>query len=660
MYLLIIFLVFISFFLSGLFGKYFGVFFTIKLSLFFIVLALILTNIVLVEVVFNKSPVYVELFPWINSELLFIKWSFIFDTLTCIMCFVVLFISMIVHLYSIEYMRNDPHLTRFYCYLSMFTFFMLILITADNFLQLFIGWEGVGLCSYLLINFWFTRIQANKAAIKAMILNRIGDFSLIIGVFIIFLNLKTLDFSVVFVLTPYLDVMLINFIVFFLFFGAVGKSAQLGLHTWLPDAMEGPTPVSALIHAATMVTAGIFLIIRVSYLFEYSNIKNLIIIIGVMTSFLSATIGLTQNDLKKVIAYSTCSQLGYMVFACGLSNYYVGLFHLINHAFFKALLFLSAGSVIHSMNDEQDMRKMGGLKMLLPYVYLMIFLGSMALIGFPFLTGFYSKDLILEAAYSKYNNSGFYSFIFGTLGAFFSAYYSARLIFLTFLSKPNGFKKIVCYTAESENIIKISLFMLSIPSIFFGFYSKDFITGLGTSSFFNSIYIKVNNFNLIDSEFVNVNIKILPVFFSILGFFLAFFFYFFFVKVLFKLKLIKIGKLIYNFFNKKWFIDKIYFEIFVQYVYNYSYIYSYKFLDRGIFEIFGPTGLSFFSLNFSTIFHNLQKKNLYHTLLFLLLSLVLILIIRELFFLNLIINDFLNKNYIFLNLILLFFFLKKN
>jgi proton-translocating NADH-quinone oxidoreductase chain L len=297
-------------------------------------------------------------------------------------------------------------------YLSLFTFFMLILITADNFVLMFVGWEGVGLCSYLLINFWFTRIQANKAAIKAMMMNRIGDFCLLIGMFLIFTNYKSVDYATVAVLTPFLKTQTINFlnlkvnllivIGIFLFLGAVGKSAQLGLHTWLPDAMEGPTPVSALIHAATMVTAGVFLIVRSSFIYEFiPHVLEFIAIIGALTAFFASTTGLVQNDLKRVIAYSTCSQLGYMVFACGLSNYSVGFFHLSNHAFFKALLFLGAGSVIHAVNDEQDMRKMGGLRNLVPFTYSMMTIGSLALIGFPFLTGFYSKDLILETAFGK-------------------------------------------------------------------------------------------------------------------------------------------------------------------------------------------------------------------------------------------------------------------
>ena len=316
------------------------------------------------------------------------------------MCCVVTFVSSIVHLYSTEYMEHDPHLPRFMSYLSLFTFFMLILITANNFLQMFVGWEGVGLSSYLLINFWFTRIQANKAAIKAMLVNRVGDFAILLAIFSIYFIFNTLDYEVIFTLVPlvlnysvvigFLKLPLLDLICILLFIGAMGKSAQLGLHTWLPDAMEGPTPVSALIHAATMVTAGVFLLARCSFIFEFSPVAlNFVTFIGSLTAFFAATTGLFQNDMKKVIAYSTCSQLGYMIFSCGLSSYEVGVFHLSNHAFFKALLFLGAGSVIHAVNDEQDMRKLGGLQKLLPFSYAIMLIGSLALMGFPFLTGFY-------------------------------------------------------------------------------------------------------------------------------------------------------------------------------------------------------------------------------------------------------------------------------
>jgi len=450
----------------------------------------------------------------------------------------------------------------------------LILVTADNYVQLFVGWEGVGLCSYLLINFWFTRIQANKAAIKAMVINRIGDFGLAIGIFIMFVNFKAVDYATVFSLVPFFKGQefelltfkfdLLSLISFFLFVGAVGKSAQLGLHTWLPDAMEGPTPVSALIHAATMVTAGVFLIARSSVLYEYSPlILELVTVLGALTAFVAATIGLTQNDLKRVIAYSTCSQLGYMVFSCGLSNYNVGIFHLMNHAFFKALLFLSAGSVIHAVADEQDMRKMGGLKKLIPFTYSMMLIGSLALMGFPFLTGFYSKDVILEVAYGKYTTQGHFSYVLGVLGAFLTAFYSIRLVCLTFLSKPNGFKKVLCYSYDSSYYIVTVLALLAIPSIFIGYFSKDMLIGLGTDFWGNSIFILPDNMNLIDAEFIPHKYKLLPVILSILGASTSFLLYRVLTEFLVFFKLY--NKTIYTFLNRKWFFDKLYNELVVQF-----------------------------------------------------------------------------------------------
>ena len=395
-----------------------------------------------------------------------------------------------------------------------------------------------------------------------MILNRIGDFGLVIGILIVFVEYKAVDYATVFATTPIFvdkvynflsfDFDLISVICFFLFIGAIGKSAQLGLHTWLPDAMEGPTPVSALIHAATMVTAGVFLIARTSPLFEYtSSMLSIVTIVGACTAFFAATVGLLQNDLKRVIAYSTCSQLGYMVFACGLSNYSVGVFHLINHAFFKALLFLGAGSIIHAVADEQDMRKMGGLKKLVPFTYSMMVIGSLALIGFPFLTGFYSKDVILEVAYGKYTPEGHFSYILGSLGAFFTAFYSTRLIYLTFLSTPNGYKTVICSAYDSSYQISISLFLLVIPSVLIGFYAKDMIIGFGSDFWGNAIFTSAENMNRVDSEFITHIYKILPVILSLFGVSSSFLLYLLGSKLLVQLKMSISGKNLYSFFNKK-------------------------------------------------------------------------------------------------------------
>jgi len=629
MYLILIFLPFFSFVAAGMFGRFLGPIGSAIVSVSCLLVTFITSAFAFYEVGFCKSPVYIKLNSWINCELFNADWGFLFDSLTVTMCCVVTFISFLVHLYSTEYMSHDPHLPRFMSYLSLFTFFMLILVTADNFVQMFVGWEGVGLCSYLLINFWYTRIQANKAAIKAMVINRIGDFGLALGIFTLFSKFKAVDYCTVFSLVPFFvedTFYFLNFEVHFLtlaglllFVGAVGKSAQLGLHTWLPDAMEGPTPVSALIHAATMVTAGVFLISRCSPIFEYAPLSlSVIVILGACTSFFAATTGLLQNDLKKVIAYSTCSQLGYMVFACGLSNYSVGIFHLANHAFFKALLFLSAGSVIHAVSDEQDMRKMGGLRHLTPFTYNVMLIGSLALMGFPFLTGFYSKDVILEVAYGKYSSIGHFAYILGSAGAFFTAFYSMRLLYLTFLSKPNLYKSVAFRVQESSYQINFALVVLTIPSVFIGYFSKDLFIGLGTNFWGNAIFVLPENMNRIDSEFIVQSYKLLPVIFSISGATLAFILYTFQNKFLFKIKLSFLGKKLYNFLNKKWFFDKIYNEYFAQTALKFGYRICYKIIDRGIIEILGPFGLSQVIKKKANYIYSYQSGFVYHyTLLFL-------------------------------------------
>jgi NADH-ubiquinone oxidoreductase chain 5 len=642
MYLLIVFLPLVGSCFAGLFGRYLGSWGSAIISTSCLFLSLLISFFALYEVALIGCFVYIKLTTWISSEVLNIDWGFMFDSLTVVMCVVVTFISCLIHLYSTEYMSHDPHLPRFMSYLSLFTFFMLMLVTADNFIQMFVGWEGVGLCSYLLINFWFVRIQANKAAIKAMILNRIGDFSLLIGIMLIFINYKAVDYATVSALTPFFQNKIVNFlnlevnlltaVCLFLFIGAIGKSAQLGLHTWLPDAMEGPTPVSALIHAATMVTAGVFLLARSSFLYEYApNVLDIVIVIGALTAFFASTTGLVQNDLKRVIAYSTCSQLGYMVFACGLSNYSAGVFHLSNHAFFKALLFLSAGSVIHAVNDEQDMRKMGGLKYLIPFTYSMMVVGSLALIGFPFLTGFYSKDLILEVAYGKYSLLGYFSYTLGTIGAFFTAFYSTRSLYLTFLSKPTGHKQVICNAQDSGPQITIALGSLAIPSILVGYYSKDMIVGVGSSFFGTAVSVNMQNFNLFDAEFITTFYKILPVILSLTGFIVAFVLYNFQSNLLFKLKTSLIGKKTYVFLNRKWFFDKIYNEYFGQFFFKFGYSVSYKFIDRGIFEILGPTGISTIVLNVGSKIHKLNSGFLYHYMLIILIAVTVLIGFRELF-----------------------------
>jgi len=582
----------------------------VYITIIFMVISNLLSYLAYYFVIFKSHICYVNLFTWIDSGMFTVNWGFYFDPLAVTMIVVVGSVSTLVHIYSFGYMSGDPHLSRFMSYLSFFTFFMLMLVTSDNFIQLFLGWEGVGLCSYLLIGFWSTRIQANKSAIKALILNKIGDFGVLIAIVLIFIVFQSVDFSTVFSLVPYFfnktvfflfwELNVISLICFLLFIGAVGKSAQLGLHTWLPDAMEGPTPVSALIHAATMVTAGVFLIIRCSPLFEYSpTMLSIITFMGALTAFFAATAGVVQNDLKKVIAYSTCSQLGYMVFSCGLSGYSVGLFHLANHAFFKALLFLSAGCVIHSLSDEQDMRRMGGLIKLLPLTYTLFLIGTLALIGFPFLTGFYSKDVILEIAYTKYGVSSLFSYWLGTLTAGFTAFYSFRLLYLTFLSESNAYKSVMKSVHESSWVMILPLLVLVFGSIFVGYLAKDIFLGLGSDAFLNSIYVHPKNLIFIDAEFIPYHIKLIPLFFSFFGIFLCFLFYCFLlkIKVLWmnfytNLNLLKIYHFTYKFYNKKWFFDNVY-NSFVGYpMLKLGYNVTFKLLDKGVIEFFGPYGMS--------------------------------------------------------------------
>lgn len=623
MYLLIVLLPLISAIISGFFGRYIGKTGAQILSTSFIFFSAILSLIAFYEVGLNANPCYITLITWIDSELLFASWGFIFDSLTVVMLIVVTIVSSLVHLYSIEYMGQDPHVPRFMSYLSLFTFFMLILVTADNFIQMFVGWEGVGLSSYLLINFWFTRLQANKAAMKAMIVNRIGDFGLSLAMFAIFLVFKSVDFTTVFATAPFFvnesfiffnfEVDKLTLICILLFLGAVGKSAQIGLHTWLPDAMEGPTPVSALIHAATMVTAGVFLIIRTSPIFEFApNALMVVTFIGAITAFFAATTGLLQNDLKRVIAYSTCSQLGYMVFACGLSNYSVSMFHLMNHAFFKALLFLSAGSVIHAMSDEQDMRKMGGLINIIPFTYSMMLIGSLSLMGFPFLTGFYSKDVILELAYAKYTIDGTVAHWLGTISAFFTSFYSFRLLYLTFLNDSNAYKEYLKNSHEAPLLMAIPLIILAFGSIFIGYITKDMLIGLGTNFWGNSLFTLPTNVSLIESEFIPYWIKLIPVVFSIGGAISAFVLYYYFSNYLYSLKISYLGRKIYAFLSKKWYFDKIYNDFIVQKFLDFGYNISFKTLDRGIIEVIGPYGIVKTISNLTRIITNLQSGYIYH------------------------------------------------
>ena len=538
-----------------------------------------------------------KIFEWISSGNFIANWSINIDPLSSIMLVVVTFVSALVHIYSIGYMSHDPHKPRFMSYLSLFTFSMLVLVVSDNFLQLFFGWEGVGLCSYLLIGFWYKKESANNAAIKAFIVNRVGDFGLAIGIFLIFFYFGTINFKEVFDLAPQFleknivflgfESSLITLICLFLFIGAMGKSAQFLLHTWLPDAMEGPTPVSALIHAATMVTAGVFLVVRCSPLFEYSQTAlNLVTIVGMITAIFAASVALVQNDIKKIVAYSTCSQLGYMFFAAGVGAYHVAMFHLFTHAFFKALLFLGSGSVIHAFKDEQDIRNMGGVRKKLPYTYIFMLIGTLALTGFPFLSGFYSKDAIIEFAYLRNSTLGNYAATIGIFTAFLTSIYSWRLIFKTFHGPYNNKKVLINETHESPIIMLAPLLLLSIGAIFAGYYLKEIFIGHHSNDFWQASIFFLNEIkhDPIPSWFLLLTPILVTIAIPI-----SFYYFVTNIKILEDFK--KTNLPLYNFLLNKWFIDELYEQIFIKPAKKMG-SFFWKKCDQGIIDRFGPDGIS--------------------------------------------------------------------
>lgn len=617
MYLLIVTLPLIGSIMGGLFGRLLGPSGSAIITITGVVTTAILSVVAAYEVGISGSPCYIKVGDWINVEMFDANWGFQFDSVTTSMLVLVSIVSSLVHIYSTGYMSADPHQSRFYAYLSLFTFFMLILVTGDNLISLFLGWEGVGLCSYLLINFWFTRIQANKAAMKAMIVNRIGDWGFALGIIGVFYLFKSVEYSTVFAMVPLMGTSLASSTMFtiislLLFVGAVGKSAQIGLHTWLPDAMEGPTPVSALIHAATMVTAGVFMIIRCSPIFEQSALALAVVtVFGASTAFMAATTGLVQNDLKKVIAYSTCSQLGYMVFACGLSNYSVSLFHLLNHGYFKALLFLSAGSVIHALADEQDMRLMGGTREILPFTYSAMLIGSLSLMGFPFLTGFYSKDVILELAYASYSITGSFAHWLGCISAMFTSFYSLRLLYNTFIKDTNAPRPVIEHAHDAPYAIAFPLFVLSIASIFVGYLTRDMMIGLGTSYWGNAMFISTTASQaMIDAEFLPYEIKSLPVILSIIGATTAVLLYHFGGYVVYKLALVCYP--LYVFLNKKWLFDKVYNDYVVPKLLSFGYNTTFTLLDKGLIEVLGPSGIANSLKQLSASVSSYQTGYIYH------------------------------------------------
>ena len=585
--------------------------------------------IIFIQFINNKETEIIFILNWITSGNFIVDWSIRLDTLTAVMFIVVTTVSACVHLYSIGYMEEDPSKIRFMGYLSLFTFFMLVLVSSNNLLQMFFGWEGVGLASYLLIGFWHHKDSANKAAIKAFVVNRVGDFGYAIGIAGIFYIFETISFDSIFSQVdqfsehqiqflsfsfPTLD-----FLCFLLFIGAMGKSAQLGLHTWLPDAMEGPTPVSALIHAATMVTAGVFLVARMSPLYEFATFTNLFItFVGAATAIFAASIALTQNDIKRVIAYSTCSQLGYMFFAAGVGAYNASIFHLTTHAFFKALLFLSAGSVIHAMHHEQDMRKMGGLFKKIPFTATMMWIGSLAIIGFPYLSGYYSKESILENAFYASNGIAYFAYLVGILTALLTAFYSWRLLFLTFHGENRSENKTYDHAHESPLVMTVPLFILAIGSIFSGIFFADYFIGYYKKEFWDNAILLTESSHkylpltqsLISKSAVAIGILVCVLIYS---------------NNLNRAKNLSYNlDPLYSLSKNKWYVDELYHKVFVLTFFKLANFF-WKRGDEKTIDGLGPNGVSWIISKSSSYLSLFQSGYLFHYAFAMLGGLVIIL-----------------------------------
>lgn len=683
MYILPVWCSFLCFLISACFGRHLGGRGVFMNSIISMLICNVSCMYIFYEICICQSTCKIELCDWIVVDFLEVKWSFFFDSLSATMLIVINVISLCAQIYSIEYMREDPHNIRFFSYLGLFTFFMIFLVLSDNLLQLFMGWEGVGICSYLLINFWSTRIQANKASILAVITNKIGDIALLICCALVYYEWKTLDFSVLFCCldnlffnnsimdewscqSVYFDgatyYNLINYIsflsvleykisimCFFFVLAAIGKSAQAGLHIWLPEAMEGPTPVSSLIHAATMVTAGIFLLVRCSYFFcGLNSFFVFIIFVGSITAFFSSTIGLLQTDLKKVVAYSTCSQLGYMFVCCGFSAYNNSMYHLFNHAFFKALLFLTAGYIIHALSNEQDIRKMGGLLHILPFSYIMMLIGSLSLMGFPFFSGFYSKDKIIELCFNSYlhmfNLFPFYKYIIFSqslclFAAIFTIIYSIKLLFYVFLNSYNGFRTYLLNIHFSSFFIQLPLFFLSFLSIISGYLTSDMMVGIGSNFWLKSIQIDTffffdfENINIFKSFFLlhteynhyirQITLVWTMYFILICIFLLVYFKYFFYYSIVGSINWFKN---LFFLINKKYlFINRllVYNSINNGFIFSYNTIY--KLFDKGLIEFIGPFGIVSTIKNVLYSQYKLQSGLIYHYSGFLFLMLIFLL-----------------------------------
>jgi NADH-quinone oxidoreductase subunit L len=609
--------------ISGFFGKYIGDRNSEIVTSLLVSISAILSVIVFYNVVFNQYEDNIIIATWINSGTLDVNWSMKIDSLSSVMLVVVNSVSALVHIYSIGYMSHDPHKPRFMAYLSLFTFAMLMLVTSDNFIQLFFGWESVGLCSYFLIGFWFKKETANSAAIKAFVVNRVGDFGFALGIFLIFYLFGTVNYNEVFQQIPSVIDKRLNFLGFevnsidliclLLFIGAMGKSAQILLHTWLPDAMEGPTPVSALIHAATMVTAGVFLVVRCSPIYEYSELAlNLITVVGMTTAIFAASVALVQTDIKKIIAYSTCSQLGYMFFAAGVGAYNIAMFHLFTHAFFKALLFLGSGSVIHAFKDEQNINSMGGVWKKLPYTYVLMIIGTLALTGFPLLSGFYSKDAIIEFAYLRDNTAGYYAAGIGIFTAFLTSIYSWRLIFKTFHGSYNNKSIKIEETRESPLVMLLPLIILSIGAIFAGFIFKELF--FDTSFWGNSIFF----LEPLSEEHPPIWFLLLTPILVCSSIPIS---YYLFVKNKdLPNSIVEINKPLYNFLVNKWYFDELYEILFIKPSKKIG-LFLWKFFDVKIIDGFGPDGVSSLIKKFSIKANKFQSGYIYQYAFIMLLGL---------------------------------------
>nr|WP_219821729.1 NADH-quinone oxidoreductase subunit L [Sneathiella aquimaris] len=621
MYVLIVFLPLIAAMLAGFFGRQIGVKGSQIVTCGAVAISAILSWVALIQVAFGSDPQTVQLFTWISSGTFDVSWVLRIDSLTAVMLVVVNTVSALVHIYSVGYMSHDPHRQRFMAYLSLFTFAMLMLVTSDNFLQMYFGWEGVGLASYLLIGFWYKKPSANAASIKAFVVNRVGDFGFALGIMGIYLAFGSISFDTVFAAAPDMvgqtfgflgyDVDVLTTICLLLFLGAMGKSAQLGLHTWLPDAMEGPTPVSALIHAATMVTAGVFMVARCSPIFEFAPIAlEVVTVVGASTALFAATVGLVQNDIKRVIAYSTCSQLGYMFFAIGVGAYPIAIFHLFTHAFFKALLFLGSGSVIHAVSDEQDMRKMGGLGKHIKITYAMMLIGTLALTGFPFLSGFYSKDAVIEAAYAAGTGVGEYAFWCGVAAAVLTAFYSWRLAFLTFHGEPRADKEVMSHVHESPFVMLFPLYVLAIGALFAGFFFYGPMVGDGYKEFWgDAIFIAEANTVMADFHHPPTWVIALPIIAGFLGLLVAFNMYIRRTDI--PVQLAKTHSALYQFLLNKWYFDELYDVLFVKTA-RWLGNKFWTFGDGKIIDGLGPNGVAARVVDLAKRASVLQSGYVYH------------------------------------------------